>query len=108
MLLFPSQSSIVYQKGKNMEIGAENLILLLFRSDLKQTKKVLNEIASENDLLKLAIGKARYGIPPARVSDEERERINRLQMENDELKSEVRLFPDKVVKRLFCCNETFL
>jgi len=34
----------------------------LFRSDLKQTKESLNEIAAENEQLKIAIGKARYDI----------------------------------------------
>jgi hypothetical protein len=41
-------------------------------------------------LLKLAIGKARYGVPPVTVSTEEQYRMNQLQMENEELKTEVR------------------
>ena len=68
---------------------------------MKQTKKALNEIAAENDLLKLAIGKARYGIPPAVVSDEEREKMNQLKLENDELKTEVR--PRSCRQTFLCC-----
>ena len=36
------------------------LFYSIFRSDLKQTKESLNEIAAENEQLKIAIGKARY------------------------------------------------
>lgn len=58
------------------------------RSDLQQTKASLNEIASENEQLKIAIGKARYGGPPP-TPEQERERIEKLQLENEELKNEV-------------------
>ena len=51
----------------------------------------MNEIASENDLLKLAIGKARYGVPlfASSTFNDEMAKIDLLQMENEELKTVV-------------------
>ena len=58
--------------------------------ELMETKEVLNNMAHENDQLKVAIARERYG--PRQVPVEAKQQLNILQTENDELKSEVRRF----------------
>ena len=58
--------------------------------ELMETKEVLNDMAHENDQLKVAIARERYG--PRQVPVEAKQQLNILQNENDELKSEVRRF----------------
>ena len=58
--------------------------------ELLETKVELNSMAHENELLKLAIGKERYG--PRQVPVEQKEELNILKTENEELKNEVRKF----------------
>ncbi len=60
------------------------------RVGLQQARESLNIVANENDQLKLAIARERYGIRQAPI--EEREKMNVLQTENEELKTEVRKF----------------
>lgn len=75
------------------------------KTDLDEAKSVLNDVANENDQLKLAVARARYATPPpvevvllpppsadddASVITVEKEHINTLISENEELKSEVR------------------
>merc|ERR1719346_69268 len=55
-----------------------------------ETKESMNRMAHENEQLKIAIGKERYG--PRQVPVEAKVQLNMLQTENDELKTEVRKF----------------
>merc|ERR1719361_2734907 len=57
---------------------------------LMETKESLNTMAHENDQLKLAIAKERYG--KKQVPLAAKEKLNILQTENEELKTEVRKF----------------
>eukprot|EP00096_Caligus_rogercresseyi_P005385 TRINITY_DN2076_c0_g1_i2.p1 TRINITY_DN2076_c0_g1~~TRINITY_DN2076_c0_g1_i2.p1 ORF type:complete len:524 (-),score=144.87 TRINITY_DN2076_c0_g1_i2:276-1847(-) len=54
---------------------------------LKETRANLNEITSENEVLKIEVGKARYGRPS--LPPEEEDKINELISENEKLKKEV-------------------
>jgi hypothetical protein len=58
--------------------------------DLIETKESLNIVSHENDQLRLAISKERYG--PRSVPIEAKQQLNILQTENEELKTEVRKF----------------
>ena len=73
-----SPQEIIFQENPESEL------------ELMETKEVLNSMAHENDQLKLAIVKERYG--PRQVPIEAKQKLNNLQIENDELKSEVRKF----------------
>ena len=64
--------------------------------ELMETKEVLNNMAHENDQLKVAIARERYG--PRQVPVEAKQQLNILQTENDELKSEVRRFRYENIK----------
>jgi len=55
-----------------------------------KTKESMNRMAHENEQLKIAIGKERYG--PRQVPVEAKVQLNILKTENDELKTEVRKF----------------
>merc|ERR1712062_382944 len=55
-----------------------------------KTKESMNRMAHENEQLKIAIGKERYG--PRQVPVEAKVQMNILKTENDELKTEVRKF----------------
>merc|ERR1712062_262038 len=55
-----------------------------------KTKESMNRMAHENEQLKIAIGKERYG--PRQVPVEAKVQLNLLKTENDELKTEVRKF----------------
>merc|ERR1711881_68800 len=57
---------------------------------LKEAKKTLNDITNENQQLKIAIGKARYGTPIVETSRrQDLENINILRTENQDLKAQV-------------------
>ena len=60
------------------------------KEELIETKASLNNMFHENDQLKLAIVKERYG--PRQVPIEAKVKLNILQTENEELKTEVRKF----------------
>ena len=60
------------------------------KEELIETKASLNNMFHENDQLKLAIAKERYG--PRQVPIEAKVKLNILQTENEELKTEVRKF----------------
>ena len=60
------------------------------KEELIETKTSLNNMFHENDQLKLAIAKERYG--PRQVPIEAKVKLNILQTENEELKTEVRKF----------------
>ncbi|XP_040573096.1 uncharacterized protein [Lepeophtheirus salmonis] len=55
---------------------------------LRETKENLNDITNENEILKIEVGKARYGKPVIPI--EEKEKINKLMTENEELKEKVK------------------
>jgi chromosome segregation ATPase len=57
---------------------------------LKEAKVTLNDISNENQQLKIAIGKARYGTPLVeRARTQDLENINELRTENQDLKAQV-------------------
>merc|ERR1711881_834968 len=57
---------------------------------LKEAKKTLNDMTNENQQLKIAIGKARYGTPlVATPRKQDLENINILRTENQDLKAQV-------------------
>merc|ERR1712241_660778 len=57
---------------------------------LKEAKKSLNDITNENQQLKIAIGKARYGTPILeKPRKQDLENINELRTENQDLKTQV-------------------
>ena len=56
---------------------------------LKEARQTLNEVSHENEQLKLAVAKARYGTPQ-KSKTEDLKNINELRTENDDLKNEVR------------------
>ena len=57
---------------------------------LKEARKTLNDISNENQQLKIAIGKARYGTPIVeRARTQDLENINELRTENQDLKAQV-------------------
>ena len=69
---------------------------LALRSDLKSARVEINEIVNENDALRMEVAKARYSTPSGltaeeeeSMSDAERNEINTLMVENEELKKEV-------------------
>lgn len=79
-----------YSHEAMVEVETSKAKLEESANHLKSTKDNLNSMVHENDQLRLAIGKARYGTPSVPVP--ERQRINNLQTENEELKKEVSIF----------------
>eukprot|EP00095_Tigriopus_kingsejongensis_P005779 maker-scaffold698_size109766-snap-gene-0.18 protein:Tk05779 transcript:maker-scaffold698_size109766-snap-gene-0.18-mRNA-1 annotation:"hypothetical protein LOTGIDRAFT_235292" len=77
-----------YSHGAIVDAEVSKVKLEESTSTLLSTKDSLNNLVHENDQLKLAIVKARYGVPNLPVQD--KQRINHLQTENEELKKEVR------------------
>ena len=79
-----------YSHSAMIESEASKDKLEKTESDLLETKVSLNEIANENEQLKLAVVKARYAKRPSTsLSVEDKDKINFLRTENDELKHEV-------------------
>ncbi len=65
------------------------------KSHLQSARAEINEMANENDQLRMQVGKARYGSGgPAEIevsmTDKEKDQMNTLIAENEELKNEVR------------------